>query len=438
MIVVAYAVAILLPLGFLYLIYSQDLFGQGKFKYVLVAFAWGLVAFGGAYGVAVLLQWRMEQVLGSKIEAQIWLQLWLPVLIAPIVEEILKSLAVVIFLRKRITYFVDGAIYGFASGIAFSLAENILYLARGGTRSGTLILIAVMRVFSTCLMHGAASALVGVAVGRLRYGRGISRALSAGLGWLLAIGLHMGFNRLSRLAEDLGQSSATASRAFIPLLGAIGLGLAGAVLIVLFIRWGLTEQKRWIKEMLGIGTEVSRVTRQEVAQVQKYEQVDKLLVQIEEYFGEEKAEAVEIFLLKQAQMGIKRKARAMSHDAAEQEKLGVEIEKLFQEMEQIRRNVGVYAMSFVREVLPEEVLEDLSALIARRMEAQAARRQEEGGGGGPTLDEQLVRQLAARAVEPPAGAAPAGPRKKGLFDLVEEKREEGGRAAEKEEEPPPG
>jgi hypothetical protein len=326
----------------------------------------------------------------------------------------LKSLHIVTLLRKRITYFVDGAIYGFAAGIAFSVLENILYLARGGTRSGTLILIAILRVFSTCLMHGAAAALVGVAIGRLRYGRGAGRALSAVLGWVLAIGLHMGFNRLARLAEDMGKSSLTAGQAFLPMLGAIGLGLAGAVLIVVFIRRGLVEQKRWIKETLGIGTGESRVTRQEVAKVQSYEQVDDLLKQIEEYFGEEKADGVEQFLLKQAQMGIKRKARTMSQDPAEQEKLGVEIEALFQEMEQLRRKVGVYAMSFVREVLPEEVVEDLSGLLTRRMEAQLARRQEAGGSTGPTLDEKLSRALEERVEQAASAERPA---RRGLFDL---------------------
>ena len=50
MIVVAYAIALLLPLGFLYLIRIQDLYGQGQFKHVLLSFVWGLVAFGLAYG----------------------------------------------------------------------------------------------------------------------------------------------------------------------------------------------------------------------------------------------------------------------------------------------------------------------------------------------------------------------------------------------------
>jgi RsiW-degrading membrane proteinase PrsW (M82 family) len=426
MIVAAYAIAILLPLGFLYLIYSQDLFGQGKFKFVLLSFGWGLAAFGGAYGIASLIQWRLTIAFGSVIEAGLWLELWLPVLIAPIVEEVLKSLPIVTFLRKHITYFIDGAIYGFAAGIAFSVLENILYLTRE-TPSGTVILIAILRVFSTCLMHGAASALVGVAIGRLRYGRGVERALSAALGWISAIGLHMGFNRLVRLADEMGKSSSTAGRAFLPMLGAIGLALTGFVLIVVFIRRGLGEQKRWIKETLGIGTSESRVTRQEVAQVQRFEKVDELLQQIEEYFGEEKADAVEQFLLKQAQMGIKRKTRAMNQIPREQEKLSAEIEVLFGEMEQLRRRVGVYAMSFVREVLPEEVLEDLSILLVRQIESQAAKREAAGGPVGSTLDEKLTQALQGRA-EP--AESPERPAPRGLFDLVQDKQDEGSEPAE--------
>ena len=128
MIAIAYAVAILLPLLFLYLIYAQDLYGQGRFSHVLISFAGGLAAFGGAYGMAVLLKMVLAGAFGSAIEAQNWLDMWLPILIAPVVEEVLKSLAL-LFLSRRMTYFVDGAIYGFAAGIAFSILENVLILS---------------------------------------------------------------------------------------------------------------------------------------------------------------------------------------------------------------------------------------------------------------------------------------------------------------------
>jgi len=340
--IVAYAIAILLPLGFLYLIYAQDLYGQGKFSHVLFSSGWGLAAFGAAYGIAVLLKGFLTQSFGSTIEAQNWMDAWHPVLIAPIVEEVLKSLILIVLVRWM-TYFVDGAIYGFAAGIAFSILENILYLSRG--EAGTAILLVILRVFSTCLMHGAASALVGTAIGRFRYGRGTGRVLSSILGWVLAIGLHMGFNRLVRLAE--------ANRSTWLALGAVGVGLGGAVLIILFIRWGLAEEKRWIAETLGLKV---RVTDQEISAVRQYERIDELLKPVLERFGEEKIELVEDFLLRQARLGIMRKTLTMSQDPRERQKLEQQIETMHEEMEGIRREVGTYCMVYVREIFTEEVL----------------------------------------------------------------------------------
>jgi len=340
MIVVAYAIALLLPLGFLYLVRIQDLYGQGQFKHVLLSFGWGLVAFGLAYGANTL----AFEAMGSTRAAETALR----TTVAPIVEEILKSV-ILIVLARRMTYFVDGAIYGFAAGIAFSILENFLYLSRapGGAAGGQML----ARAFSTCLMHGSASALVGIAIGRYRYGHGTGRLLSALLGWVVAIGLHMAFNRLVNARLSAGTA-----------IGTLGLGLGGLVLIVVFIRWGLAEEKRWISESLGIG---SGVTRGEVAVVRQYDRIDELLEPIVERFGQEKADQVEEFLLKQAQLGIKRKTQTMSQDPAEQEGLGRQIAALHQEMEAIRKKVGVYCMTYVRTIFPEDAVACWSMLEQR-------------------------------------------------------------------------
>jgi hypothetical protein len=39
------------------------------------------------------------------------------------------------------------------------------------------LVVALSRVFSTALMHGSATALTGIALGRLRFGRGTSRLI---------------------------------------------------------------------------------------------------------------------------------------------------------------------------------------------------------------------------------------------------------------------
>ncbi len=359
MIVVAYAIALLLPLGFLYLVRIQDLYGQGQFKHVILSFVWGLVAFGLAYGANSL----AVDAMGNTRAAATTLR----TTVAPITEEILKSL-ILIALARRMTYFVDGAIYGFAAGIAFSILENILYLSQASSGSAGGQMLA--RAFSTCLMHGSASALVGIAIGRFRYGHGASRLLSALLGWVAAIGLHMTFNRLVNAGPSVGA-----------VLGTLGLGIGGVVLIVLFIRWGLAEEKRWIAETLGAG---SGVTRGEVAVVRQYDRIDELLEPIIERFGEEKAEMVEEFLLKQAHLGIKRKAQTMSQDPDEKKGLGKQISTLHEEMEAIRRKVGVYCMSYVRTIFPEDAVACWT-MLEQRVSEQGLR-----AWGGPTLQASLA------------------------------------------------
>ena len=80
--------------------------------------------------------------------------------VAPLTEELLKGLVVLALVRMhRIGFLVDAAIYGFAVGTGFALAENLYYLhlaAEAGM--GTWI----VRGFGTALMHGGTTALFAV------------------------------------------------------------------------------------------------------------------------------------------------------------------------------------------------------------------------------------------------------------------------------------
>src|SRR5256885_757242 len=99
-------VAVLVPLVLLYLIRQLDLYASGSFAAVAGCFVAGLLAFGGALAVNTAL-------LFSGLVAYSML----PLLVAPVVEELLKSAGLIYYVRRRdFTYFVDGAIYGFASG----------------------------------------------------------------------------------------------------------------------------------------------------------------------------------------------------------------------------------------------------------------------------------------------------------------------------------
>ena len=379
--VLAVLIAAGTPAAFLLIIYTLDLYASRTFRLVVLCFGWGAV---GAFGLSYLLNTYIGLPLGRALGATNP-YLLLTVAIAPVIEETVKSLSLFyVSRRSEFTYFVDGAIYGFAAGIGFSIIENFLYLSQN---PGMGIPLALIRSFSTCLMHGTAAGLVGAAVGRFRFRRRSGQGLGMAGGWLAAILLHAFFNGVSR-APALSESLTT--------IVAVGIGLAGVGLIGFFINLGLQEERQWLAETLDrrVG-----VTAAESRMVQSYASLDEFLQPIIEQFPRE-AEQVEAFLLRQAQLGIKRKVQQRVSDPKLQEQLGQEITQLQAEMNQIRRDVGVYVMSYVRSVFPDEALP-----IWSRLEQLASQ------GGSPDL-QRWSKMLTTET---------SGPPRQGIFASLQEK-----------------
>ncbi|MCX6022374.1 MAG: PrsW family glutamic-type intramembrane protease [Chloroflexi bacterium] len=319
-------IAIAVPLLFLYIVRQLDLYASGNFTAVAVCFVGGLCAFGGAAAVNTAL-----------LQQQIVTFTLLATFAAPIVEELLKSAPLIYYVRRKdFTYFVDGAIYGFASGSAFAIAENLLYLSH----SPDSLTLAISRVFSTSLMHSGASALVGVSLGRARFGHGVTRFLSVPAGWLLAFTLHASFNNLVNGISD----------SYVLLL-AVAVGMSAVGITVGFIFWGLHEERVWLQQTLGLNLGVSVG---ESAMVQRMEDMDTLLAPVGERFGQEKRKNVETFLRKQALLGLKTKAAEMTSDGNLRQEMEGEVAVLRTEVDSLRRAVGVYCMSYVRSILPPE------------------------------------------------------------------------------------
>jgi RsiW-degrading membrane proteinase PrsW (M82 family) len=340
-VVLAIATAISIPLIFLSLVRWLDLYASGSFRGIMVCFGWGMFAFLLAYQVNTL----AVHFVGYGL---------LVMLVAPIAEEVLKSLALVYYVRRPdFTYFVDGAIYGFAAGTAFAVLENLLYLSRTGGAVG--LLLALSRAFSTSLMHGSASALVGVSLGRLRFGRGLSRIASLLLGWTAAMALHITFNNVVNRGQGL-----------LTLALAVGIGLGGVGLTAAFIFWGLREERRWLRETLGLQVGVSAG---ESAVVQQLDNLDLLLRPIGERFGDDKRKQVEVLLRLQAQLGLKRKVQELSPDPKLRAEMGAQVTALRQEMDAVRRELGLYCMAYVRSILPPET-EPIWAHLGRTLETR--------------------------------------------------------------------
>jgi len=333
------AVSVGVPLAFLYAVRRLDLYASGGVHVVVACFLAGLAAFAGSYGLNTF--------------ALRWFSLGVVVtLVAPVVEEVLKSAGLVFYVgRPDFTYFVDGAIYGFAAGTAFAVVENLFYLSQAP--AGLSLGLSVNRAFSTSLMHGSASALVGVALGRLRFGRGRARLMALLAGWTAAMALHLAFNALS--ARPLAET----------LVWLVGLGFGGVGLVSLFILWGLREERAWLRESLGLEVGVSAA---ESAVVQRLADLEALLAPVEGHFGAAKRRQVEDFLRLQARLGLKRKAQQLTADPVVAGQLAAQVAALQAEVDALRRAVGVYCMAYVRSILPREVAslwDQLEVALAR-------------------------------------------------------------------------
>jgi RsiW-degrading membrane proteinase PrsW (M82 family) len=327
--VIALVIATAIPLVFLYIVYTQDLYRTGAFYYVIFCFIWG----GIAYELAA--QINPASVNFKLISFDNMLRFS-----APIVEEILKGTILLYLIRRaNFNYFVDGAIYGFAIGIGFAIFENYEYVL---SRPDAALMLAIGRVLSTNLVHATGSATIGIGLGIARFDRSSRRLLILFSSLAMAIGLHMAFNNLvTRVNSNL------------QLLYAAGIGFAGAAFIVTIIHRGLREEKSWIEEKLGA---TDRVTIGETAIVNRLRDVQDILSPVAQRFGPQKADEIEKFLTIQAQLGIKRKIleKVQAQDGNSSETLEAEIEQLRTRMDEARRSVGAYCMLYLRNIFPED------------------------------------------------------------------------------------
>jgi RsiW-degrading membrane proteinase PrsW (M82 family) len=115
-----------------------------------------------------------------------------PRYIAPVIEEILKTLFVIYLIKsKKVGFMVDAAIYGFAIGTGFAFTENIHYL---WTYQEENFLYWLVRGCGTAMMHGGATAVVSVTARYLFDRYPISRVKIFLPGLFIAIIVHSFYN----------------------------------------------------------------------------------------------------------------------------------------------------------------------------------------------------------------------------------------------------
>jgi len=321
-------VDLLIPAAFLYFLHWLDLYGSDRPRLVLACVAWGMVAFGLSFVCNRATMYTLDVP-----------RAWIGTHTAPIVEEVFKSLILIYFVRRgRLTYFVDGAIYGFAAGMGFAIIESLRYIHFYPDNPLSLI---VLRGFTSTLSHGTATALTGIALGSFTLAAsGQRRIFPLLLGWAGAMSLHWAWN-MGSYRSPLSQYATEWALA--------GVGLTGLALVSGAVLLGLRRERARLRHSLGMKVGVSEG---EANVVQHMDDLDELLAPLEKRFGKAKCEHVVELLHLEAQLGLKEDAVEEAEDAEARAELAAEVKALRKEINAQRRNVGVYVMLYVRSILP--------------------------------------------------------------------------------------
>jgi RsiW-degrading membrane proteinase PrsW (M82 family) len=207
------------------------------------AFVWGVViAGGGAYILNTMFGMGIYVLTGSASAADFGTTS----IVAPIIEEALKGLAVgVVFLmfRKEFDSILDGIVYGAITAMGFAAIENVLYIYRNGYQEGGwegFWVLVVVRVALVGWMHPFFTAFTGIGFAIARMSKNtLVKIIAVPAGYTIAVITHAFHNTFSGL---IGGFEGLLAGTFIDYLGyAVMFG---------FVVWMVIHERNILKRNL--------------------------------------------------------------------------------------------------------------------------------------------------------------------------------------------
>ena len=271
----AIIIGVATPLFIMLVMSSFGLYTRRNFGWVFLSLAWGVAGYG-----ALTLLYPIVLDTVSPQAAKI--------LIAPLVQHLFVILGVFFVVsREKFDNLIDGAVYGFASGLGFAAYENITsmspYLEKG-------VESAILQSFSLSMVYATASGIIGIAISQFYFRHRERRTilLLSGLG--AGIGYTVLFNLL--VANQIGGD-------FLPpVFGIGGITLVGlyvtGLLRKILIQLGV-EKKRadsLLEIVIPIGVELS--TEENFSRL-----LEKMLLEAKSFC---KADAGTLYLMKDDQL----------------------------------------------------------------------------------------------------------------------------------------
>lgn len=207
------------------------------------AFMWGvIIAGGGAYILNTAFGIGIYALTGSAGMAEFGTTS----IVAPIIEESLKGLAVlIVFLmfRKEFDSILDGVVYAGITAMGFAAIENVLYIYRNGYQEAgwegfwTLVII---RVILVGWMHPFFTAFTGIGLAVARMSRNtLLKILAVPGGYSLAVLTHAFHNTFSGL---IGGVEGLIAGTFVDYIG--------YALMLSFIIWMIVNERNILKRNL--------------------------------------------------------------------------------------------------------------------------------------------------------------------------------------------
>jgi protease PrsW len=239
---VSLAAAIVPTVFYAMAFYLADRYEREPVWLVVVAFLWGAIP-------AIVVSLIAEIMIGSPfvdMPGSIAQSLVEAVVVAPLVEEIAKGLAVYLIYRMFRHEFdgvLDGLTYGALIGFGFAMTENFFYFVGAFTEGGfvDLTLLIFLRGIIFGLNHAFYTGLFGMGLGMARH----AKSKAAARGWIV-LGLVAAI--LTHAIHNFGATISAVNS--LGILLSLGLAVMGVGLIGLAFVLTWRQELNWLREEL--------------------------------------------------------------------------------------------------------------------------------------------------------------------------------------------
>ncbi len=355
---ISVAAALLPVLVFLAVLILMDSFKLVPFRAVVAALCAGGVA---ALAALALHHWLLPE---SGLSPRLFSRY-----VAPVTEETLKAIYVVIVLRqRRLGFLVDAALVGFSVGTGFALVENVDYLR---TVHGGSLALWLVRGFGPAILHGAMTGLFAMLAKSLserhpeRGGLVLAPALGA------AVVLHSVFNHFP----------------MPPILATCVLLVVLPIVVTIAFERSERATREWVGEGLDLDVELLNLVRSaHFGQTR----LGAYLVQLRDRFPGPVVADMFCLLQVELELAIRAKGMLMAREAGLDVRVDPDLKARLHELRYLQHSIGPTGLLALKPLRVTSERDDWHAYLLE---------QSGEGAHGPL---QRVRRFLRRRFEPPA------------------------------------